>query len=259
MSARPAGGRRVALVTGAVGGIGAAVCRRLAAEGFALAVSGLERPACEELAAGLPGEGHHPVACDVTDEAAVEALFDEAETRLGPVSVLVCGAAVLLLREGGRRPLLVETTLEEWERTQAVNGRGTFLCLRSFLRRRQERPLPDGRVVTFSSVAAQLGGYRASSAYIASKAAILGLTKAAAREAAPLGITVNCVAPGLIDAPMLRLSLPPGAEGEAAAAIPLQRIGSPEEVADAVAFLASPGAGYITGATIDINGGYRMQ
>src|SRR5690606_22347917 len=109
------------------------------------------------------------------------------------------------------------------------------------------------------SVAAQLGGYRSSSAYIASKSAILGLIKAGAREAAPLGVTVNAVAPGLIDAPMLRLSLDPSQDEEISRNIPMGRIGTPDDVAGAVSYLAGPDGGYVTGATLDINGGYRMQ
>jgi NAD(P)-dependent dehydrogenase (short-subunit alcohol dehydrogenase family) len=114
--------------------------------------------------------------------------------------------------------------------------------------------------VTFSSVAAQLGGYNASAAYIAAKAAVIGFTKALAREAAPLGITANAVAPGLIDTEMMRIaSGGAGATPASTSNIPLGRIGRPGDVAATVRFLASPEAAYITGATIDVNGGYRMQ
>lgn len=250
---------RAALVTGASGGIGRAVCQRLARDGYRIVVSDRDSSAAQALCAALPGDAHQAVAFDVTDEAAVRDAFATAEARLGGLDILVAGAGILLLRPGGERPPLTETSLDDWERTQAVNSRGTFLCIREFLRLRQRRPASHGRIVTVSSVAAQLGGYRASSAYIASKAAVLGLTKAAAREAAPQGITVNCVAPGLIDAPMLRLSLPAGQDASAAAGIPLGRIGTPEDVAAAVAYLVSEEASYLTGVTVDINGGYRMQ
>ena len=119
--------------------------------------------------------------------------------------------------------------------------------------------MADGRVVTISSVAAQLGGYRSSASYIASKSAIIGLTKALARELAPHRVTVNSVAPGLIDAPMLRLSLDPADDAKASAQIPLGRLGTPQDVAGAVSFLVSKDASYITGSVIDVNGGYRMQ
>ena len=249
---------RVALVTGGAGGIGYAVCRRLAELGYSVTVADRDFAAAQTACADLPGNGHMPIAFDVSNEQAVQHAFDQIEAAHA-ISVLVTGAGILLLREGGARPLITDTSLDEWELTQAVNSRGTFLCIREYLRRRQQHPVSHGRVITFSSVAAQLGGYRSSSAYIASKAAVLGLTKAAAREAAPLGITVNCVAPGLIDAPMLHLSLAEGDKDKAAANIPIPRIGAPKDVAAAVAYLASEEASYVTGVTLDINGGYRMQ
>lgn len=250
---------RVALITGAARGIGAGIARRLAADGLTIAIADLDPKAAQATADSLPGSGHRGYAVDVRDEAAVKALFDAVETDFGPFAILVANAGILLLREGGRRPLIVETTLEEWEQSHAVNTRGTFLCTREMLRRRTAHPVADARIVTLSSVAAQLGGYRSSSAYISSKAAVLGFTKAAAREAAPLGLTVNCVAPGLIDAPMLRLSLSPEQDAEASGNIPLNRIGTPDDVAQAVSFLVQPASSYLTGIVIDVNGGYRMQ
>ncbi|WP_230532303.1 SDR family NAD(P)-dependent oxidoreductase [Microvirga roseola] len=249
---------RIALVTGGAGGIGAAVCRTLAEDGLTVAVTDRDLAVAQELAGQLPGGAHRGFSVDVSDEAAVRGLYDDVERVLGPVCVLVACAGVLLLRPDGARNEVVETSLDEWEMTQAVNARGTFLCCREYAQRLGPAPV-DGRVVTFSSVAAQLGGYRSSSSYIASKAAILGLTKALARELAPKRVTVNSVAPGLIDAPMLRLSLDPADDAKAASAIPLGRLGTPDDVAGAVRFLVSPAASYITGVTIDVNGGYRMQ
>lgn len=261
MSTEGADTPRVALVTGAAGGIGVALVRRLAADGFRVVASALTPEAALESLGGCPGEGHAAIACDVSDESAVDALFDQATREAGAPDVLVTAAGILLLREGGQRPPITETTLDEWEAHHAVNARGTFLCVRAYLRLWEKAGAAPkaGRVVTFTSVAAQLGGYRSSSAYIASKGSVLAFTKAAAREAAPLGITVNSVAPGLIDAPMLRLSLPKGGEAAAAASIPLGRIGEPEDVAGAVSFLLSKDAAYLTGGVIDVNGGYRMQ
>jgi len=250
--------QRVALVTGGAGGIGAAVCRTLAEDGLTIAVTDKDLTVAQELAERLPGSGHRGFAVDVSDEGSVRRLYDEVELSLGKVSVLVTCAGVLLLRSDGSRNEVVETSLDEWEVTQAVNARGTFLCCREYAQRIGPAPI-DGRVVTLSSVAAQLGGYRSSSSYIASKAAILGLTKGLARELAPKRVTVNSVAPGLIDAPMLRLSLDPADDEKAASTIPLGRLGTPEDVAGAVRFLVSPAASYITGVTIDVNGGYRMQ
>lgn len=249
-------GGAAVLVTGACGGIGQAVARRLALDGFRVLATDLDAGRAADFAADLPGRGHRGLPCDVSREADVEALFAAA----GPVEGAVLAAGVLRLGPDGARAPLAETTLADFDEHMAVNARGTFLCLRGYLRQWAPARRPArGRVVTFASVAAQLGGYRSSASYIASKGAILALTKAAAREAAPLGITVNAVAPGLIDAPMLRLSLPPGQEAAAAAAIPLNRIGTPEDVAGAVAFLMSDDAGYMTGGVLDVNGGYRMQ
>ncbi|MOA18306.1 3-oxoacyl-[acyl-carrier-protein] reductase FabG [compost metagenome] len=156
--------------------------------------------------------------------------------------------------------MIKDTTLDIWERSFAVNARGVFLCGRAYLRRREAAPLAHGRIVTFTSVAAQLGGYRSSASYIAAKSAVLGLTKAMARESAHLGVTVNGIAPGLIDTDMLRSTVTSsGALAAAAQAIPLGRIGTVDDVAAAVRFLASEEAGYITGSVIDVNGGYRMQ
>ena len=249
---------RAALVTGGAGGIGSAICRALAQDGMRVAVCDIDLQAAQAVAAGLAGQGHAAFAVDVSDEADVARLFNEATGALGGISVLVLGAGVLLLRPDGSRRLIAETDLAEWRRTQEINATGAFLCAREHIRR-----LPDdargGAIVTISSVAAQLGGYRSSASYIASKSAVLGLTKALARELAPRGITVNSVAPGLIDAPMLRLSLEPADDAKASAQIPLGRLGTPQDVASAVSYLVSPGASYVTGVVIDVNGGYRMQ
>lgn len=249
----------LAFVTGAAGGIGQAVAKRLAKDGFRVVASDLEAQCAERLAATLPGTGHAGLALDVSDEGSVVDCFARVERDIAPVNVVVAAAGLLILDENGQRRLIVETAADEWERTQRVNSTGTFLLVRQYLRHRTRAPLAHARFIAFSSVAAQLGGYRSSSAYIASKSAVLGLVKAAAREAAPIGVTVNAVAPGLIDAPMLRLSLDPSNDDEIARSIPLNRIGTPDDVAGAVAFLAGPDGAYLTGATIDINGGYRMQ
>ncbi|WP_229744023.1 SDR family NAD(P)-dependent oxidoreductase [Aliidongia dinghuensis] len=249
----------MALVTGGGRGIGAEIARVLADAGCRVAVADIDVANAAATAAALPGEGHLGLGVDVSDERAVEAGFDRVEAELGPVAVLICAAGKLLLQDG-RRPLITETNLDNWQEMLAVNTTGPFLCARAFLRRRAEKAVPHGRIVTFSSCAAQLGGYNASAAYIAAKAAVLGLTKAIAREAAPLGITANAVAPGIINTEMLRLAAGGAGQTPASpASVPLGRIGTPREVADAVAFLASEAASYVTGTTMDVNGGYRMQ
>lgn len=250
---------RIVLVTGAAGGIGKAVCRRLAQDGFSVLAADLGLAAAERVVAELPGAGHRAIALDVSNEAEVQAAFAEAESQGARIDHVVAAAGILLFATNGERPPITDITLDDWQLTQDVNSTGTFLLLREYLRGATRRAIPDGRFVGFASVAAQLGGYRSSSAYIASKGAVMALVKAGAREAAPLGITVNAVAPGLIDAPMLRQSLSPENDARTAANIPLNRIGTPEDVAGAVSFLIGPDSGYITGSVIDVNGGYRMQ
>jgi NAD(P)-dependent dehydrogenase (short-subunit alcohol dehydrogenase family) len=249
---------RLALVTGAARGIGAEICRWLARGGYRVVVSDLDPRQCQAVAASLPGAGHGACRMDVSDEREVEDQFAALEAARGPIGVLVCCAGILILRDG-QRTLVAETTLDDWERTHAVNTRGAFLCTRAFVRRRARAPVADGRIVLFSSCAAQLGGYRSSAAYISSKAAILGYTKALAREVAPMGITVNGIAPGLIDTDMLRAAMGPEQEEAAARSIPLGRLGQPSEIAAAVEFLVSTQAGYLTGTMTDVNGGHRMQ
>lgn len=250
--------RRVALVTGGAGGIGLAVCRALTLEGVCVTVLDRDAAAAAAVAQGLPGVSHLGLACDVADEASVAAAFDRAEQALGPMTILVCCAGIQPLRPDGTRAPVREMAADVWDATLAVNLRGTFLCCREFARR--FRPAPaGGRIVTIGSISGQLGGIRASAAYSASKAAVAGLTKALARELAPDGITVNCVAPGVIDAPMLHTLRPPEDGTPIAASVPAGRLGTADEVADAVRYLASKAAAYVTGTTLDVNGGLLMR
>lgn len=250
--------QRLVIVTGGGRGIGEAVCHRLAQQGLRIAVADINGDNAQRVARDL-GVRHAGYVVDVADEKAVQSMFAQVEATQGPVAVLVCAAGLLIL-PGGERPLIKDLDLDTWERSFAVNTRGAFLCSREYLRRREAAPLAGGRVVFFGSVAAQLGGYRSSAAYIGAKAAVLGYAKAFARESAHLGITANAVAPGLINTDMLRSTVSSGGALAAAAQnIPLGRIGVPDDVAAAVAYLVSPAADYITGNVIDINGGYRMQ
>lgn len=253
-----AGHGRLAMVTGGGRGIGAALCIHMARSGFRVVVADIDHDNARRVASDL-GTGHVARKVDVSDEGSVCSLFDEIEASVGPVAVLVCAAGLLIL-PGGERPLIKDMNLDTWERSFAVNTRGAFLCSREYMRRREAKPAEHGRVVFFGSVAAQLGGYRSSAAYIGAKSAVMGYAKAFAREAAYMGITANVVAPGLIDTEMLRSTITSsGALTAAAQNIPLGRIGTVEDVAAAVDYLVSPAAAYITGNVIDVNGGYRMQ
>lgn len=249
---------RLALVTGGGRGIGEAIARQLAAQGMEVVIADIDERGAQRVAEGL-GAPHSARAVDVANEDAVERLFDELETNLGPVAVLVCVAGLLIL-PNGERPLIKDMSLDTWERSFAVNARGAFLCSRAYLRRRESLNVEHGRVVFFGSVAAQLGGYRSSAAYIGAKSAVHGYAKAFAREAAHLGITSNVIAPGLIDTEMLRSTVTSSGALEAVTQnIPLGRVGTVDDVASAVSYLVSPAASYITGNVIDVNGGYRMQ
>lgn len=249
----------VAIVTGGGRGIGLAIATKLAADGMTIAIADLELAQAQDGIAKLPGSGHIAIQMDVSNESSVEAGFTQVEKELGVIRVLVSNAGILLPGANGQRPQLWELDLDNWEKTFSVNSRGTFLCGRAFVARRRQNPLPNGRVVTVSSVAAQLGGYRSSAAYIASKAAVIALTKAIAREGAAFGITANAVAPGLIDAPMFHQTITGGQSSDVNSLIPVGRLGTSEDVASAVGFLASPAASYVTGSVVDVNGGYRMQ
>ena len=187
---------RIALITGGAGGLGLATARRLAQDGLQVAIADLNPDLAREAAGTLPGSGHLGLRIDVSDETSVAQAFELVEAQLGPVAVLGNFAGTLGNDQNGLQPDLVDLSLELWNGTFAINATGTFLCLREYTRRRQKVPVEHGRVVNVSSSGAQLGGYQARSAYCSSKGAVLSLTKSAARELAPLGITVNAIAPG---------------------------------------------------------------
>lgn len=249
---------RIALITGGGSGIGAASAEALARDGFTVAVTDLRRAAAEGVAAALPGKGHRAYQLDAGSECDIDTVFATAEREMGPIAAIVCCAGIIITPVEGP-PALTDMSAADWDKTFAVNARGVFLCIRAFLRARATRPVPHGRIIAISSAAAQLGGYRGSADYIASKAAVIALIKIAARQAAAQGITANNIAPGPIDTPMLRSAVPVGAEGPMVSLVPLGRLGRPDEIAAAVSYLASEKAAFVTGSTIDVNGGYRMQ
>lgn len=233
-------------------GIGRATARRLAREGWAVAGGDLDGDAAAELARGLTEEYGLPAlgqAVDVTDQASVAAFRDAIARRgLPPV-----GAVVPIAGVASPTPIL-EVELPLWERVFAVNSTGTFLLVQAFL-----QDMIDGgygRVVTMSSVSAQQGGgVFSKTPYSAAKAAILGFTRSLAREMGPHGITVNAVSPGAVDTDIRAGATDPEKEAAITAAVPLGRQASVDDVAALVAFLSSDDAAYITGTTININGG----
>lgn len=255
---QPEPGRRLALITGGARGLGLAAAEALAGAGYLLAIADLDAGAASAAASGLAGTGHQGFAVDVRSEASVSDLFTEVESGMGPVAVLATFAGILI-SDGEARVGIADSSAEDWDRTFDVNARGTFLCLREMLRRRRAAPVEHGRIITVSSLAGQVGGVRGGAPYSASKGAVLSLTKTAAGEGGPLGLTANAIAPGMIDTAMLRQVLPNSSEAATVAGLPVGRIGRPEEIGAVVAFLASESAGFVTGATIDVNGGQLLR
>jgi NAD(P)-dependent dehydrogenase (short-subunit alcohol dehydrogenase family) len=246
-----------ALVTGGARGIGAETCRALARDGLQVAVADINLAGATEVARALSGAGHAAFEVDVAQEAAVQKMFADAEAALGPLAVLVTAAGGPFVRKG-EHLRLIDTTLDNWIRTEALNGRGTFLCVREFLRRRGKERVPDGRIVTIASLAALRVNPSTGVAYGAAKSAVINITRHAAMEGAPLGITANAIAPGMIDTPAVRENSTAEQIDAVRRLMPLGDIGQPADIAEMVAYLVSPKAGFITGATFDVNGGVRM-
>lgn len=244
---------RTAVVTGASRGMGAAIGAVLRDRGATVVINDLG-PGLEEAAEHLraqPGPGEVLVhAADVTDGAAVSALVDRVVAETGRVDVLVNNAGVL------RPTPVIDIPEDEWDFVVGVNLKGTFLCSQAVLR--PMRAAGWGRIVNLSSTAGKNVSTVGGAHYTAAKAAVLGFTRHLAKEEAPHGITVNAVCPGLIDTDMVRSTISAEKQAAYAASFPIPRLGRPDEVAELVAFLASDRAAYITGASMDINGGDLM-
>ncbi|WP_436789986.1 SDR family NAD(P)-dependent oxidoreductase [Yinghuangia sp. YIM S10712] len=243
---------RVAVVTGAGSGIGRAVALRLAEEGARVALLDLDGEAAERVAAEIASTGATAVALtvDVTDRAAVDAAVAGVCDRLGPPTILVTSAGL-----DGFHPFL-DITEQQWDRILGVNLTGTFQCCQAVAPHMVEDGW--GRIVTISSSSAQTGNPLMTH-YSAAKAGVVGFTKALALELGPRGITVNTVPPGFVDTPMLRKTESRGFLGDGIdhhqATTPVRRVGRPEDIAAACAYLVRDEAGYITGQIIGVNGG----
>lgn len=248
---------RTALVTGAGSrrGIGRATAHALAAAGWHIAVLDLDKEAAEDTArevAARHGVATLALAADVTDADAVDAAISEAEAALPPIGALVNNAGVT-----SPVPFL-EVTAGEWDKVFDVNVKGSFFVTQRVAAGMAERGF--GRIVFLSSVSAERGGgVFGGVAYSAAKAALLGFARALARELGPSGVTVNSVAPGLIDTDITQGKLDDARKSAMVADIPARRVGDVQDVADVIVFLTRPETGYVTGATYDVNGGSHIH
>lgn len=241
---------RVALITGAGQGIGRAVARKMAAEGSWVVLLEWNRDLGGQVLEELKAQGHRAmfIACDVADRVAVEAAVQEVLERWGRLEVLVNNA-------GFDRPAsLLKVTDEDWEAVLGVHLRGTLNTIRAVIPHMVERSY--GKIVNVSSVYGKTGAVAAIS-YSAAKAGILGLTKSVAREVGKYGINVNAVLPGLTATPTIA-KMPEKYKEMILRETPLGRMGEPEEVANVIAFLASDEASFMTGACVEVSGGWRM-
>lgn len=238
---------QIALVTGATGGIGNRVARLLHELGATVAISGTRASVLEELAQEL-GDRVHVFPCNLSDNESIEALIPAVETKLGRIDVLVNNAGIT--RDG----LIMRMKDEDWDAVLQVNLTSAFRLCRAVSRGMMKRRY--GRIVNITSVVGFTGNAGQAN-YTATKAGLVGMSKSLGQELATRGITVNCVAPGFIESPMTD-ELSDAVKSKILGGIPTGRMGTADEIAQAVVFLASQGSAYITGQTIHVNGGMAM-
>jgi 3-oxoacyl-[acyl-carrier protein] reductase len=238
---------RVALVTGATGGIGAAVARGLHAAGATVALSGTRAAVLAEEKAAL-GERAESFVCDLSDRASVDALVPAVEAALGRVDILVNNAGIT------RDNLFLRMKDEEWDKVIEVDLTSGFRLARAALKGMMKRRF--GRIIGITSVVGVTGNAGQGN-YAAAKAGMIGMTKSLAKEVASRNVTVNCIAPGFIETPMTDVLNDKQKEG-ILASVPAGRLGRPDEIAASVVFLSSDEAAYTTGQTLHVNGGMAM-
>jgi 2-hydroxycyclohexanecarboxyl-CoA dehydrogenase len=244
---------RVAMVTGAARGIGAAIAQKLAADGFAVGVCDIDAGGAADSAKSIAASGGRAlgVALDVTDASSVAAGVEQIEARLGAIDVLVNNAGIDV------PAFFLESHEADWDRLIAVNLKGVLHCTKRVLPGMTERR--RGRVINIASDAGRVGA-GGEAVYSATKGGVIAFTKALAREVARQGITVNAVCPGATDTALLAMlgDFNPKLHSGLVRSIPLRRIGQPADVAGAVAFIAGDDASYITGQSLSVSGGLTM-
>jgi 2-hydroxycyclohexanecarboxyl-CoA dehydrogenase len=240
----------VAIVTGGASGIGQATARRMAGEGAAVVIADVNGEGAASVARSISEGGGRAIALqvDVTDAPGVRAMTEQAITAFGKIDILVSNAG------WDRAGPFADTDEELWDRVIAINYRGHLATCHAALPYMRERG--RGRIVTVASDAGRVGS-SGEVVYSGAKGAVIAFTKGLAREVARYGINVNCVAPGLVDTPLLA-GMPEKLIAAIVRSIPLRRTGVPEEIAAAICFFASDDAAYITGQTLSVNGGLNM-
>lgn len=243
--------KKVAIVTGAAAGIGAAICRRLAADGMAVGVLDLKREAAQKVVDEITAAGGMAIAlaADVSKRSDVRGALSELRAAFGPVTVVVNNAGIT-----GWVPF-EEITDDAWDQMMAVNLRGPFIVIQEALE--DMKAAKWGRIINISSSSAQSGTARMAH-YSSSKGGVITLTRSLALELSPLGITVNNIPPASIAGTVMyeeTKHLMPISPEQAAQMLPVRRLGEPEDIAHAASWLASDGASYVTGQTIGVNGG----
>jgi 3-oxoacyl-[acyl-carrier protein] reductase len=241
---------KVALVTGAAQGIGRAIALLLAQNGADIVASDINLEKAEETAREIEGTGQRAmtIRVDVANSEEVERMVQTILERFGHIDILVNNAGI------ARDRLILRMTEEDWDAVLGVNLKGTFNCTKAVVRHMSKQR--SGKIVSIASVVGEMGNAGQAN-YSASKAGVIGFTKTIAREFAQRGINVNAIAPGYIETPMTD-TLPEKAKEELRRLIPMDRLGRPEDVAEAVLFLVSEASSYITGQVLNVNGGIYM-